>query len=181
MTSAHTIKEKYIIEDTYDFERIFKSYSRELYFIAVGLVGDPEIARDAVQEAFVYLWEHRSRIRPDSPVFNYLQTVVRHKALDYLRKRDMHRKHEKKIIFETSLDDTYPESEMSDKIAAARRLLDSLPENCRKAFVLSVIEGTSYAQTASTLGVSVNTVKSQIKIAYRKVRELASKGLEVLL
>ena len=41
-----------------------------------------------------------------------------------------------------------------------------LPEN----FVMAVIEGTGYAETASKLNVSVNTVKSQVKIAYRKLK-----------
>ena len=35
---------------------------------------------------------------------------------------------------------------------------------------MAVIEGTGYAETASKLNVSVNTVKSQVKIAYRKLK-----------
>ena len=51
-----------------------------------------------------------------------------------------------------------------------KKVILSLPENCRKIFVMSVVEGMSYSDTASALAVSVNTVKTQVKIAYRKLK-----------
>ena len=64
----------------------------------------------------------------------------------------------------------YKSEDLAEKVENVRELLLSLPENCRKIFVMAVIEGTGYAETASKLNVSVNTVKSQVKIAYRKLK-----------
>ena len=36
---------------------------------------------------------------------------------------------------------------------------------------MAVIEGVSYAETAESMGVAVNTVKSQVRIAYKKIKE----------
>ena len=37
---------------------------------------------------------------------------------------------------------------------------------------MTVIEGMSYTDTADELGISVNTVKSQVKIAYKKIKNI---------
>ena len=46
----------------------------------------------------------------------------------------------------------------------------------RKIFVMSVIEGMSYTDTAKELGGAVNTVKSQVKIAYKKLKNTVQKS-----
>ena len=63
------------------------------------------------------------------------------------------------------------EEDITPKIEAIRSVVDSLPEGCRKIFVMAVIEGVSYAETAESMGVAVNTVKSQVRIAYKKIKE----------
>ena len=48
--------------DTAAFERVFQYYSRSMFYVAMGLVEDRQIAEDAVQESFINLWAHRDRI-----------------------------------------------------------------------------------------------------------------------
>ena len=62
------------------------------------------------------------------------------------------------------------EAEFEFRLQAVRQMVETLPESCRKIFVMAVVEGWGYAATASELGLSVNTVKSQVKIAYRKLK-----------
>ena len=51
-----------------------------------------------------------------------------------------------------------------------QKVIDSLPPKCKDIFVLGCVEGYSYKEVATRLGVSVNTVKTQIKLAYKKVK-----------
>ena len=51
-----------------------------------------------------------------------------------------------------------------------KMFVDSLPEKCREIFILACIEGLKYKQVAEKLDVSVNTVKTQLKSAYSKLR-----------
>ena len=148
--------------DTAAFERVFQYYSRSMFYVAMGLVEDRQIAEDAVQESFINLWAHREQINPDYDLQYYLNQSVRH-----CRVRE---KHAEALIREYKFWADYKSEDLAEKVENVRELLLSLPENCRKIFVMAVIEGTGYAETASKLNVSVNTVKSQVKIAYRKLK-----------
>ena len=60
--------------------------------------------------------------------------------------------------------------------------VDSLPEKCREIFVLACIEGLKYREVAERLDVSVNTVKTQLKSAYSKLRtEFNENDLKIIL
>ena len=52
-----------------------------------------------------------------------------------------------------------------------RQALQVLPSQCRTVFMMSSLEGKKYKEIAEELNISVNTVKSQVKIAYRKIKE----------
>ena len=132
---------KFIAGDVKAFERLFRKYARSMQLVALGLYRDTAVAEDAVQESFVYLWNHRKEMKPDIAIEGYLYSCVRHYVLLTIKK-----------------------------------VIDALPEGCRKIFVMSVIEGMSYTDTAKELGVSVNTVKSQVKIAYKKLKNTVQKS-----
>lgn len=49
--------------------------------------------------------------------------------------------------------------------------LQNLSENCRNIFIKNKLEGKKQKQIADELGISINTVESQMAIAYKKLRE----------
>ena len=63
--------------------------------------------------------------------------------------------------------DMIDREEILEKI---REVLDELPEKCREIFILACVEGLKYREVAERLDVSVNTVKTQVKSAYAKLR-----------
>ena len=153
------------------FECVFREYARSMHLVALGLYRDAQVAEDAVQESFVYLWNHRQQINPALSVEGYLRTSVRNYVFNYIRHQNILQKREEEIIREQeAMGRDEEEEDLSVKIRVIREVVDSLPEACRKIFVMSVIEGMSYTDTAEKLGVSVNTVKSQVKIAYKKIK-----------
>lgn len=152
------------------FELVFKENFRSLSLTALGLCRDDQIAQDAVQESFMYLWNHRRKINPELSVESYLHTCVRHYVLNYLRHRKVMKKREGEVLQE-QLFLHEADEDLTPRIEFIREALECLPEKCQKIFILSVVEGMSYAETAEALGVSVNTVKSQVKIAYKKIRK----------
>ena len=85
---------------------------------------------------------------------------------------------EEDIVREIVFANTEEEEDFSSKLDVVRELIDSLPESCRKVFVMTVIEGSSYADTAKNLGIAVNTVKSQVRIAYKKIRDAVKNGTD---
>lgn len=161
---------KLIAGDVGTFEQVYRKFSRSMYLTAMGLHRDAQVAEDAVQESFVYLWNHRRQINAELSIEGYLHTSVRHYVLNYIRHRKVFQNREEDIAREQQFLNEPDEEDLTSKIVSIRQVLDTLPESCRKIFVMSVIEGMSYADTADHLGISVNTVKSQVKIAYRKIK-----------
>ena len=154
---------KFIAGDVKAFERLFRKYARSMQLVALGLYRDTAVAEDAVQESFVYLWNHRKEMKPDIAIEGYLYSCVRHYVLNYIRHQNIRIRQEKEI-------------DVDAKLLTIKKVIDALPEGCRKIFVMSVIEGMSYTDTAKELGVSVNTVKSQVKIAYKKLKNTVQKS-----
>jgi len=63
---------KFIAGDVKAFERLFRKYARSMQLVALGLYRDTAVAEDAVQESFVYLWNHRKEMKPDRGLFIFL-------------------------------------------------------------------------------------------------------------
>ena len=73
------------------------------------------------------------------------------------------------------------EEELNIMRERLKMFVDSLPEKCREIFILACIEGLKYKQVAEKLDVSVNTVKTQLKSAYSKLRaEFNENDLEII-
>lgn len=151
------------------FKILFEAYSEQLYLYAAGFLGDREEARDIVQDAFVYLWENRKKITYTGSLYSYLLRSVKNSCIDY----KMHEKVKEKYIREMEYLQDEAE-EVSDNFEESykrlQKVIDSLPPKCKEIFVLGCVEGYSYKEVATRLGVSVNTVKTQIKLAYKKVK-----------
>ena len=54
---------------------------------------------------------------------------------------------------------------------ALREAINKLPERCREVFMLSKMEELSNKEIAERLGISLNTVKTQMRMAYRELRQ----------
>src|SRR5690606_41848339 len=57
------------------------------------------------------------------------------------------------------------------RIEKLRAVIDGLPPKCQEILKLNKIQGLKYGEIADVLGISVKTVESQMRIAYRKIRE----------
>lgn len=136
------------------------------------LVGSPEAAQDAAQEAFVRLWERRERWEGGSAralVFR----MGRNAALDQTRRR---RVRERWAGGEgTGMPATAPapdedlaRAELGRRVDAA---LAALPPRRREVFELVRFEGLSYREVADAMELSVQTVANHMSLALRDLRE----------
>lgn len=173
MNEEEEIKDWDVIKrgDVKTFERMFKSYYDELCHYGNTFLGDPELAEDVVQDAFVYFWNHREQIELKVSLKAYLYTSVRHGALNVIKKQALERRHNPLLTefiqyLETS---DYSEKELED-IEKVKKAMDILPAQCRIVFEKSCIDGMKYKEIADTMNISVNTVKSHIVKAYRLIK-----------
>ena len=151
------------------FELIFKTLYNPLCRYAYYFVKDKDAAKDLVEDAFCYLWENRKKIIIGKSITNYLYKSVHNKCLNYLR--DLKEISIDEMLF-ISPDSDNPLTrliwnEAEEKIEAA---INALPKQCKQIFELSRYENLKYKEISSKLGLSVNTIKTQLKRALKKIR-----------
>ena len=163
-------------------EYFFREYTDVLYYRALGFVKDNLAAEDIVQEVFIRFWQLRKNLKITDSVPGYLCKAVDHRCHNYLEHLKVKHRYEESQRWEEMVEEV-PEDEDELNIMRERLkvFVDSLPEKCREIFVLACIEGLKYREVAERLDVSVNTVKTQLKSAYSKLRtEFNEKDLEII-
>ncbi|MGJ5642610.1 sigma-70 family RNA polymerase sigma factor [Formosa sp. S-31] len=167
--------------DLNTFETMFRENYSFLCLTAFQITKDQDIAKDVVQEFFTQLWQNRDRTVISTTFQGYAYKAVRNLSLQ----------HQNKIKKNISLEDhkhtdRVEHVDFDEKDNTKRRqltlnqLLQQLPEARRNIFLAYTVEGLSYAQIAEAKGVSINTVKTQMKRAYAFLKENASKDMLVL-
>ena len=105
-------------------------------------------------------------------MYAYLQTSVRNACINYREHEKVEHRYEQEILHteEEAFDwqEVGTVKEMRQKLLDA---IDRLPEKCRQIFMMSCVDGLKYREIASRMDISENTVKTQIKLAYKKLRE----------
>lgn len=174
-----------------DFERFYITwYSRATYFACEYVLSESD-AENIVQDVFLHLYERRDLLDAYSNLTAYLFTSIKNKCLDYLRKRvnEQEAVLEMQNEFDMALRMKYDSLEILNTCfpneSAIEELLEQalqkLPERCRKIFIMNKLEGKKQQQIATELQISINTVESQMAIAYKKLREELKDCLPLLL
>lgn len=158
------------------YELLFKRYYRPLCSHAVRFVSSKEVAEDIVVEIFSAFWEQERYRHINASYRAYLFTSVRHRAFGYLRAE----------FGKESLSDSLPASEpvsvaptpvqiiqYDELYCRIELVIQSLPPQSRKVFLLSRFEGYPNRAIAEELNLSVKTVEGHLT----KVLALMRKAL----
>lgn len=164
-----------------EFDKVYRTTAKELFWIAYALVKDKEVASDAVQEAFMMVWVNREKLLHSSYLYAYLIRSVKNYVLNYRRNELNRLKHEDDVARSISSELAVDEERYAARLELARKLVSELPERCREIFVKCVLEGMTYQECARKYQVSVTTVKYHIKEAYKRLRNEANDNPELLL
>ena len=169
--------------DEIAFELVFHRYKGKLYdFIRRSLPADGD-AESMVQEIFMKLWINRHQLDPGKSLNAFLYTIARNELFGHLRKMLVRRKHLEELNFsmETSSETTQRQIDYEELKALVSELVGSMPEKRKEVFLLSRNEGLSYKEIAARLGISENTVDSQIRKALDYLKENLRKKLSLIL
>ena len=140
--------------------------------------GNSHFIEDCVQETLIAIHEARHTYDPRRPFRPWLFAIVRHKAIDNLRKRrSRHNTIDQYKDTQEVLAQAKPVDEAELETVKAS-LLKSLSATHREAIVLTKFIGFSVAETASRLGISESLVKVRVHRAIHKLKQ--TMGTEVL-
>ena len=175
--------------DTRAFTGLMRRFNRRLYRLARAILGDSAEAEDALQEAYLSAHRRLVQIRGESSLATWLSRLVVNECLG--RKRRKARR-ENVIPMVPSPSDRELEAVASDELdlpdAAAdraqmrtilERRIDALPETFRAVFVLRAVEELSVEETAQSLGLPAETVRSRHFRAKSLLREALARDLDL--
>lgn len=125
---------------------------------------DRDVAKDAVQESFVKLWERKDQVDP-SKVKSYLFTTVHHKIIDGFRRDNKHEAIENASIQQTTHQGNHDLQEV------LHEALNTLSELQRSVILLRDYEGYNYEEITEITGLSLSQVKVYIFRGRQKLKQ----------
>ena len=152
------------------FKNLFEKYYYALKGFSKKFIDRDDIGDDIVQDAFVILWKNREQIKSIIALKSYLYTIVRNNCLNHIRDEKTKSEIDDKLNVlesESFFEETIIEEEVSSEVYEA---IKDLSPQARKIVILSM-NGLTNPEIAEDLQVSVNTVKTLKKVAYKKLRE----------
>jgi RNA polymerase sigma-70 factor (ECF subfamily) len=154
------------------FGTLVERYAGQARRVAYAVLGDPDDADDAAQDAFLSALVKLKQYDPKRPFGPWLMRIVANAATDRRRRRAVRRTEplDPGLIGGGARPDREAErAALGDRLRAA---LAQLPPRRRIAVVLFDVEGYSHADIAEVLRIPEGTVRSEVFHARRRLREL---------
>jgi len=180
MANDSFIWDKLKIGDKQSFELIFKIYYPQLCLFANRYTRDFDMAREVVQEIFIYLWENRDNLQEKKSVKSYLYAAIRHNSVRRVNGQIKKRLEIEDIPEENIKADFLDEIEYAELQEIIYTTIESFPPQCKKIFSLSRFESATYAQIALKLNLSQKTVEAQMTKALKIIQKKFDEYLLVL-
>jgi RNA polymerase sigma factor (sigma-70 family) len=154
-----------------------RRFQHRLFGLATGIVGDPGLAEDIAQEAFIRIFRHAVMFDPRrGSVATWTLTITRNLAIDALRvRRGVPTDPDDQVFVKLMSTERVPEDAAvtMDALVRARAALADLPIDQRRAALLAAMYGWTAAQIAEAEVIPLGTAKSRIRLGMAKLRESA--------
>ena len=174
-----------LAEDSeYAFQLIYDRHRNRIYKTATRFLKSPILAQEVVQDVFLKLWFSRKNLNTNQPIEAWLQTVAKNNIINRLKKisNEWKAMNELPFITESQTNATANTVQDIEYTSILNDAINSLPEQQKKAFLMSRTDNLTYIQIGEKLQLSPLTVKTHISRALSHIRqELAAKGIIISL
>ncbi|SHL24515.1 RNA polymerase sigma-70 factor [Chryseobacterium contaminans] len=157
-----------------EYENAFNTLYPALCVFSNTYIQDLDMAKDIVQEVFIKIWEKKIQLQDEAAIKSYFYMAVKNRSLDYLKSK--HIKATRSIsdedIAQMETDSFFfREVAVSDISMIIENAVNTLPPKCAEVIRLS-IGGMSNIEISEKLGISINTIKTHKKNAYKFLKPL---------
>lgn len=170
------------------FNTLVLRFQDGVYGLTLRMLGDPDSAEDATQDAFIRAWQRFETYRGGS-FRAWLFTIAANRARDELRRRgrrptssldeardDPDRADIDPVDGGPTAHEVLEQAELRNALEAALR---TLPDDWREIVVLADVQGLDYTEVAAVTGIPVGTVKSRLSRARGRLREVIRNSPEL--
>ena len=168
--------------DVNAFEKLVLEHQKNVYNLALKMLGNPEDASDVSQETFLRAFRSLGSFQGDSRFSVWLYRMTSNVCIDFLRKRKRRAEvsmtvvndEDEKSELEIPDERFSPEQTLDrqERIRAVHEGLQKLPEEYRRILTMREIGGLSYEELAEALELELGTVKSKLFRARKKLCEV---------
>jgi len=160
--------------DKKSLEKLFRKLYTRLRNYANTIINSQDDAEDIVQEVFFKLWTNRHELDERKSIQTFLFVCTRNSCLNWLKHKKTENDYARIMALVYTNDPgvlTPLESLVAGDIESDfYKVLDDLPQQCRKIFELNRFEGLKYHEIALKLNISIKTVETQMSRALVKIR-----------
>jgi RNA polymerase sigma-70 factor (ECF subfamily) len=171
--------------DTALYEILVRRHNQRLYRTIRAILREDRDVEDVMQQAYLDAYTHLHQFKGDAQFSTWLTRIAVNRAI---RNGKGSRRHLERITSDADHDlalervtstDLDPEHSMygHELKTVLESLLDELPEPFRIVFVLREVEGLSTAETAASLSINEETVKTRLHRARRLLRDQLDRQL----
>jgi RNA polymerase sigma-70 factor (ECF subfamily) len=159
--------------DVLAFRVLFDRHRNKVFFVARQMLHSDSAAEDAVQEIFLKIWLHNSKLAGIENFTAYLNTVTRNHIYNVLRRQAVEANALRVLTDAGDAADTGGDTlntvAYHELQAMLQKASATLSEQQRKVFEMSRLEGKKHEQIATEMGLSKETVKKYLANALEKL------------
>lgn len=154
--------------DTASFEVLMRRHNQRVFRVARAVLRGNRDAEDVMQQAYVNAFTHLRQFNGSARFSTWLTKIAVHESLARVRRRGRYEPFDEALTNVEPFMSRNPQEnpERQAFTGELRRLLewaiDTLPDGMREVFVLREVEGLSTSETAESLGVSEDVVKTRL-------------------
>ena len=177
------------VGDRNSFKALYQLTSPRLFAMCLRLLRARELAEDALQDAFIKIWNSAASYRPErGTALGWLARIVRNQCLDYLRNRRVETTHrvdphgdgdEDLLNTLAAADQKSPErlAEAASENERLARCLQALKSQQQELISVAYTEGLSHSELARRFTLPLGTVKTLIRRALLSLKVCLEGGL----
>jgi RNA polymerase sigma-70 factor, ECF subfamily len=155
------------------FDELYRKYSKRLFKFSYSILKTTEDAENIIQDVFLNLWLNREKVEKSTSVKYYIFAIAHNSAISIIRKRikeTVYIEHVKSLqnLIQEPVDLKVEYNELNKILEG---IINSLPNQQKKVFLLNRIEELKYREIAEKLNISINTVENHMSRALKNIRE----------
>jgi RNA polymerase sigma-70 factor, ECF subfamily len=166
---------------------LYDRYGRLVFSLAYQILNDVAAAEEITQEVFMQIWTKAGTFQSSlGKVSTWLTSVTRHRAIDNLRRRRI-RPEGHRADWDLSAEGDNPQwidplnvaTQVENRFQrqSIRQAIAQLPKEQQQALALAFFQGLSHQEIADATGEPLGTVKTRIRLAMQKLRQMLDRSI----
>lgn len=163
-----------------EFAALYEAHNRQVYYLALRLLGDPVLAEDAAHDVFLKAWRNLSNFRGDADIRTWLYRITLNHCSNMRSSwhaRNVHTQSDETVIENAAgaSESPFRDVEMSELGGRIQAALGELPEEYRTLLLLVADQELSYDAVAQITHQTTDAVRGKLHrarkafaVAFRK-------------